>query len=113
MSEEENEVPGFILGMAEFIQHQQKQHDHHEMSVDDAQHRLQSLFHEADKESLEAIQTLMRVMIHAESPAMLAAYYDGIISALLSTKHNICVACGSDHDEELAVVAADEEGTNQ
>lgn len=110
MSDEEPEIPGIMINIGEMMERQREAHERHRMMYDDAQHRVQSFLAELEREDLETVQILMRMFIQAENPELLGAYFDGICSAYLASKHDVCVACGVDHAEELSTLAATDDG---
>lgn len=99
----------FIFGMepppevrAELQRHLDKQ----VMSEQAFHHDVGRLWTELKPDQLVTIKTLLTRIARADEPSAAVAYYTGVISTTLHYKHNVCEACGINHDEDMMAAAS-------
>lgn len=89
--------------LAEFFQHAAHQQDMHQMSHQDWIHQVQEYLTKQDKDDLLVLRRII-VMCNGE----LSAHFAGLISAILLTKHDVCM-CGQSHGTEQDILAPSSE----
>jgi hypothetical protein len=82
----------------ELMKKLQRQADMHEMARDVGMHEFKYFIEGLDKHQLEWLHKLMNAIGH---DASLASLTEGITLTLLQERHNICMACHKDHDQEI------------
>lgn len=72
-----------------------------EMAAESYRHDSSRLIDELDQEQLMIFRHMLHQLVFEES-GRLAAYYEGMAAAKLSSKFNVCPSCMVNHDEEVA-----------
>lgn len=99
MEPEHEHVP--VVGL--FRQPSAEEIERHNMAVSAAQHEVYGIFAGLDKDQLHGLQTLLHTInCSASEPSAAGEYFEGLTKGLLYGKHNLCPACGIDHDKETA-----------
>lgn len=86
-------------------------YDMHVMAASEAGHRLTRVLDGLTAEQASEVRDLLSAIGSAgtHAPAR-ASWFAGYLTQQLS-RHGVCPACGSNHDDELAATGAGENGT--
>lgn len=66
---------------------------------------LERLFHDLSADQLSILKRLVNSIVANQ---LAGPYWEGVLSAYLMLKHNVCPGCGRNHDEEAAKFLAAE-----
>lgn len=99
----------FIMGDPEEIKrHQEEMLDGVRMAREVAGNEIKDLMQHASEEHLHTIKKILH-QIGCEDSSPAAAYYEGMVTASLLSRFDVCLACGEIHPEVDALLTHDTE----
>jgi hypothetical protein len=78
-------------------------HARHEMESQSIRHQILNLFNELERDHLFTLRIILSSLASApgKQSSLMASYYEGIASAKLDSRFDVCPGCGENHDERM------------
>lgn len=78
-------------------------HARHEMESQSIRHQILNLFNELEQDHLFILRVILSSLASApgKQSSLMASYYEGIASAKLDSRFDVCPGCGENHDERM------------
>lgn len=82
-----------------------RQMDRQKMEQDVDSHAVKGFLEGLTLEQLKMLRGMIHSVEHAQRHDMsVGSYYTGLITGVMAYKHNVCIACGVDHDQQIEEV---------